>query len=134
MFAVPEIGSRVRVTTQFKNYYYKTAKAQPFVEHVHEGVVLPSWKHDEMYTFNMTGDKNFPKRNIALRSVIDLKILSGGEAKKLEMNLTVKAYKVESKGKIYLVTKANTKYTCTCVGFQYHRKCKHVTAVHAKVG
>jgi hypothetical protein len=87
-----------------------------------------------MYTFNMTGSKDFPERNIALKNVVNLEILSGGKARLLEKNLEVKAYKVESKSKVYLVTKADTKYTCTCIGFQYHRKCKHVTAVHAKVG
>ena len=134
MFAIPQVGSRVRVTTRFNNIFYKTTKTQPFVEYVHEGVVLPCWKHDEMYTFNMTGSKDFPERNIALKNVVNLEILSGGKARLLEKNLEVKAYKVESKSKVYLVTKTDTKYTCTCIGFQYHRKCKHVTAVHAKVG
>jgi SWIM zinc finger len=134
MFAAPEVGSKIRVTTRYRNHYHLTAESEPFVDNVYEGVVLPSWKHDEPYTFNMTGTRDFPERNISLNKVVDLKILNGKAAKKLEKNLTVKAFKVESKGKIYLVTKADTKYTCTCIGFQYHRKCKHVTAVHKKVG
>jgi hypothetical protein len=132
MFAIPPVGSKIRVTTRFQNHYYLTADKQPFVDNVYEGVVLPAWKHDQPFTFNMTGTKDFPERNISLERVVALKILSGGAAKKLEKNLKVKAFKVESKGNIYLVTKADMKYTCTCVGFQYHKNCKHVKEVHKR--
>lgn len=132
MFAIPPVGSKIRVTTRFKNNYYLTAETQLFQDNIYEGIVLPSWKHDQPYTFNMTGSEEFPERNISAEHVVDLKILSGGVAKKLEKSLTVKAFKVESKSNVYLVTKADMKYTCTCIGFQYHKNCKHIKEVNKR--
>jgi hypothetical protein len=134
MFQIPQVGSKIRVTTRYRNHYHLTAETQPFVDNVYEGIVLPSWKHDHPYTFNMTGSKEFPERNISLEKIVNLEILSGGAAKKLEKNIAVRAFKVESGKNIYLVTKTDMQYKCTCIGFQYHKKCKHVNAVHKKVG
>jgi hypothetical protein len=111
-----------------------TAEKQPFVDNVYEGTVLPPWKHDDPYSFNLTGTKEFPERNISLKNVIKLQVLSGGAAvKKLKKDLTVKTFKVESKNHVYLVIKKDMNYSCTCIGYQYHKKCKHIKAVHEKV-
>jgi len=134
MFETPTVGSKIRVTTRHRNHYYLTAESEPFEDFVYEGIVLPSSKNDHPYTFNMTGIKDFPERNISLQFVVDLKYLNGTAAKKLQKDLQVRAFKVESQGRTYVVTKAAAKYTCTCVGFQYRKRCKHVDGVHKKVG
>ena len=129
MFSIPAVGSVIRVTTKHRNIYIKDYLTKPFIFNVYEGTVLPHWKHDNINTFNMTGTKHFPERNISLENVVELTVLKGEQVKKLQKDLTVRAFKVESKGKTYLVTKADQKYTCTCIGFQYHKKCKHITGV-----
>jgi hypothetical protein len=47
----------------------------------------------------------------------------------------VRTFKINSKQKEYFVTlkeKSNT-FSCTCTGFQFRGKCKHVEAVVAKI-
>lgn len=41
-------------------------------------------------------------------------------------------FKVKSKDKEYQVILNNKQYTCSCVGFSYRRKCRHVDAVAKK--
>jgi len=132
MFKAPDVGSVVHVTTWFRNHYFLTADKQPFQDNTYEGTVLPAEKWDEPYTFNMTGIRGFPTRNISLQHVIKMDIL-GGKAKRA-VKSDIRVFKVESKSNVYTVTKDGAKYSCTCVGFQYHRTCKHSKAVHAKVG
>ncbi len=42
-------------------------------------------------------------------------------------------FKVLSNDKEYYVELSRGKYTCTCTGFTYRGKCKHITAVAEKV-
>ena len=41
-------------------------------------------------------------------------------------------FKVESKGKEYQVILKNNHLSCSCIGYGYRRKCKHITAVAEK--
>lgn len=46
----------------------------------------------------------------------------------------VRIFLVKSKEKEYNVSvRDNSKYTCTCTGFSYRGKCKHVEAVRSKL-
>jgi hypothetical protein len=46
----------------------------------------------------------------------------------------VRAFKVNSKGKDYIVeVSAANKMSCTCIGFTYHGKCKHIEAVRSQL-
>lgn len=134
MYAIPTVGSSIRVTTRHQNINYLTSETQPFVEYTYEGRVLAAMKHDQPYTFNMTGSGFVRERNIDINRVIKLEMLDGSAVRTISKALGVRKFKVESKGKVYLVSKIDNKYSCTCVGFQYHRKCKHITGVHQKVG
>lgn len=50
-----------------------------------------------------------------------------------QINTTVRVFKVQSKDKEYIVElKDNTKYSCTCLGFTFRGKCKHITSVVKK--
>lgn len=44
-----------------------------------------------------------------------------------------RTFKVLSKGNEYFVELENGRYSCTCVGYTYHGRCKHITAVSEKV-
>jgi len=130
---IPTVGSTVRVTTRHKNIYYLTADKEPHVFNTYEGTVIPNNKWDEPYTFTMTGTKNFPTRNIHMDCVTHMKILKGSSK---AMDKSIRAFRISSKssGKVYVVVKNGTKYTCDCMGFQYRKHCKHIDGVHRKVG
>ena len=43
-----------------------------------------------------------------------------------------RVFKVKSKTKEYFVELSDYNYTCTCTGFNFRGKCKHITAVAEK--
>jgi len=45
------------------------------------------------------------------------------------VNKNTKRYKVKSKDKEYIVENTEGKYKCTCQGYNFRGKCKHITAV-----
>jgi hypothetical protein len=44
-----------------------------------------------------------------------------------------RVFKVQSKTKEYFVELSDYNYTCTCTGFNFRGKCKHITAVVEKL-
>lgn len=44
-----------------------------------------------------------------------------------------RTFKVTSKDKEYIVEFDSKRYSCTCTGFTYRGKCKHITAVMEKI-
>ena len=44
----------------------------------------------------------------------------------------IRVFKVKSKEKEYFVELSDYNYTCTCTGFNFRGKCKHITAVAEK--
>lgn len=131
-YQIPKVGSKIRVVIRHKNHYYLTAESNPFIENVYEGVVIPSEKWDQPFTFNMTGDKIISTRNIAVNNIIKMEIVGGAAAKLITTN-GIRAFKVKSKKNVYTVIKNGPTYSCTCIGFQYYKRCRHISGVHAKV-
>ena len=133
-YTIPQVGKTVRVTTRHKNINL-WVKGK-FYSNTYEGTVLPSNKWDARNTFNMTGDSRTRTRVIALSSVTDLRVLSKTarfeKVNKTEQN-PIRAFKVKSGDKEYVVTYDGKKANCNCVGFMYRRKCKHSAAVVEKL-
>ena len=44
-----------------------------------------------------------------------------------------RVFKIKSKDKEYFVELSDYNYTCTCTGFNFHGKCKHIDAVAEKL-
>jgi hypothetical protein len=44
-----------------------------------------------------------------------------------------RTFKINSKDKTYYVSLNKNKYKCTCTGFTYRGKCKHIDSVVAKI-
>ena len=110
---LPTVGSTISVNCQ---YYTGAAKF--------EGVVIKPYRWLSTDEFCLqTGNKAFPVSVINLVNVVDMKILKGSATK-------TRKFKVKgSKGDEYLVTFVNNNYSCHCIGFKYHSKCKHITKV-----
>ena len=114
---LPTVGSTISVNCQ---YYTGAAKF--------EGVVVNPYRWLSTNEFCLqTGNKEFPVSVINLANVVNMKILNGSASK-------TRKFKVKgSKGDEYLVTLVNDNYSCHCIGFKYHGKCKHITKVKEQI-
>ena len=117
MKTIPTVGSKIKVNCQFYTG-----------EVTFEGVVIKpyKWLQEEEFCLQ-TGKKEFPVSVINLKSIVNLEILTGSTSK--IRTFTVKG----SKNYEYTVTLSNEHYSCSCIGFKYHNKCKHVAEVQQKL-
>ena len=112
---IPTVGSTVRVQTRWGKY---------------EGLVIPNERWDSPGSFCLTGDRYIRSRNILPQNVLELEVISGSIQK---LDTDSRAWRVKSKSNTYVVTRVANKWNCDCVGFKYHRNCRHIKAVAAKV-
>lgn len=129
MIAVPEIGSKVRVTTRYLNAYIYRAEGEDYVTTVREGTVVQSVYKDPTMFAIRTGNPSYPVSAYDAKKVVSIELLSG---KFKNIDFGTKAWKVTNGEKIYLVTRVNGKYSCSCKGFLFRRDCKHIGAVEKK--
>lgn len=129
--AVPNIGSKVRVTVHDKDYYAYAAKKQREREYIYEGEVEKSIFSDPFYFAVRTGNPDHPVSEFSAKSshVVKIEYLIGGAS---QVSTETKAWKIKSKDKIYLVQRVNGKFSCTCKGFEFRRDCKHIGLVGKK--
>lgn len=137
----PEPGTRVRVTTE-PMFLPTIAVACPNLPHTTEGTVLKSEKWDSPDTFRMTTGKAYPVVSVVtLKRIMNMEYLDGEQAlvsAKPVIDVLTRVVrgsvnKKTGEANEYVVTKANGQYSCTCVGFQFHRTCKHIKQVMAEV-
>jgi uncharacterized Zn finger protein len=117
MLSIPNVGALIRVQTRFGT---------------HTGTVVPNERWDPPNSFCMTGDEHISVRNIMFHNVVQMDVLKG-EARRMAQGTGVRAFRVQHKKNVYTVTLNNMKYSCTCVGFQFHKNCKHIKAVSARI-
>jgi hypothetical protein len=117
MKSLPNIGSTISVNCQ---YYTGSVKF--------DGVVVNPYRWLGADEFCLqTDNKTFPVSVINLANVVDLKIVKGSTT-------TIRKFKVKgSKNDEYIVTLSGEHYSCPCIGFKYHNKCKHITKVKNKL-
>lgn len=127
---IPTVGSYVRVTVRYLNI--NAFETEQYKTETYEGKVVPNEKWDGPASFCMTGDKYIRVRNIRPDYVQNIEYISGSERK---IDVTgFRGFKVESKGKTYLVgVQHGRKFTCNCTGFGYRKTCSHVQAVAKRV-
>ena len=117
MKSLPNIGSTITVSCQ---YYTGSVKF--------DGVVVNPYRWLNANEFCLqTDNKTFPVSIINLANVVDLKIVKGSTT-------TIRKFKVKgSKNDEYIITLSGEHYSCPCIGFKYHSKCKHITKVKNKL-
>ena len=123
---VPNIGSRVRVTTRDKEYYVYATKE--WRDTTMEGIVEKSVFKDPFYFALRTGNEFYPVSEFNAKSerIVKIEYITGSSTL---ISTETKAWKIVSKGKVYLVTRIAGKFNCSCKGFEFRRDCKHVGAV-----
>ena len=132
MISIPKVGSIIKVTTRYPeiNIFAKSK----IRENVTAGVVVENDKLTPVGSFSITtGRKEYPVAIIAIRNVY--KIEEAGKTLKASIKKAApKVWKVKSSNgkETYTVTNNAGSWSCTCVGFQYHRRCKHIVAKKGK--
>ena len=124
-FAMPKVGSKVRVTIRTKDdFIFATS---PFKDQVFEGTILNAESWVRATSFCMTGDKNIRVREIPIDLVTNLEYLDGSTAAKVDVDneIQVKQVPGSKPGVFYTVTKVGSKVTCSCPGFGFRKKCRH---------
>lgn len=128
-FAQPTVGSQIRVTTRYKNHVLYIPGE--YVEKTYVGTVGSAHKFlaQNSFVLNTSNTPEFPRREIHLGNVINMEYLDGTTASKQQVS-SDKIWTIKgSKGDVYTVTRSNNQLSCSCVGFQFRKKCKHVTEV-----
>ena len=130
---IPEIGSRVRVTTLYPNGVAYRGKFDNFVANTREGVVVKSIFNDPFYFAVETGASDHPVSEFNSKSqhLVKIEYVTGGASL---VSTETKAWKVKSEDgkRVYLVQRVNGKFSCTCKGFEFRKDCKHIAAVGKK--
>jgi hypothetical protein len=134
MFSKPSIGKRLTVTTEYPK---KGFAPNVTSTHTKSGVVVKSEHYDDPSSFRLaTGDRNFPISVVPLDFVKGIIYEDGSKGDmKQEKIITVTAWEVKSdsrKGGSYTVTKDGNHYSCTCLGFQYRKSCRHVIKIKSE--
>lgn len=91
----------------------------------YSGFILPSAKYDPPENIRMsTGIRDFPIRIIRK----DLIIKIGDQDVCYKSKTTKDSVRLVegSKGMVYTVTTQNGRSSCTCIGFQFRKSCKHI--------
>jgi hypothetical protein len=123
---IPAINSQVVVTVRYRDIYYFAEKPYKLVTLTGKVVKSQKWVKADSFSLETT-DKEYPVKIIPVSWVTDIKIISG----KVD---TVNVYNVVgSKGDKYAVTKSANQYSCTCVGFKFAAKCKHIQSIKDKL-
>jgi hypothetical protein len=122
---IPAIGSVVEVTTKKRNIYYYSKDEYDYISYKGRIVQNERWVPSDSFSIE-TGNPNYPISIISLHNVSNVKILKG-------FKIPVRKFKVKGNQHEYIVTENNKHFSCTCIGFKYHSKCKHITAVKNKL-
>ena len=90
----------------------------------------PVWQ--KIQAINLaTGDAFFPMRALAMTDVVEIR--RGSEIVPVPLPMasdhSVKTWTINGfKNQVYTITEENGRRTCTCLGFNFRRACKHLDA------
>lgn len=128
MFETPAVNSVITVTTRFPET--NILATNTWRDNVYVAVqVLPPEKWFKPDDIKVTSDNpNLPFRVINMGNVVDLRYVDGHEAEQNRRQSGNFSVEINgSKGKTYTVTFVDgTPSTCTCPGFVYRQRCRHL--------
>jgi hypothetical protein len=125
MMNIPMPNSVVSVTTKYRNISYYSKDEFKYLTKKGKVIKSPKWVSADSFCIE-TGDPKFPVSVIKMTQVTNIELVTGE-------SISVRKFKVESKKGTYNVSVSGDHFSCDCIGFKYHSKCKHVTAVKEKI-
>lgn len=132
MFAKPEVGKTVTVTTDWTDYFRTYSKLSQLLSSIQKdtGEVVASESFDDPYSFRLyTGDATYPVSVIPLLRVSALDYSDGTEAEERDTPIEddVETWLIDGSGEQkYVVTRRITMWSCECKGYQFRRACRHI--------
>lgn len=121
----PTINSEVIVTVRFRDIYF--AASSPYKSRKFSGKVIKSQKWVSANSFSIqTTDKEYPVKIIPVAWVEDIQVISGSMQ-------DIQKFEVSGSKGTYTVTKSGDQYSCGCIGFKFHAKCKHIQSIKDKL-
>lgn len=118
MIKMPNLNSVVEVTTRYRtNTFFADKDGYQYFKTKGKVIVAPKGTSADSFAV-------FSNRLavINLGKVVDITYLSGG-------SIDIETYTVKGKGGQYQVIRNGQEYSCTCIGFKYHSKCKHINEI-----
>lgn len=125
MIKIPNIGSKIRVTVRHKNYSYYDSSEWKDTTFVGEVIQNDRWVAGDSFCLR-TGNEHYPVSTINVKNVVDISLISGTMS-------NIRKFRVKGTNE-YIVTLSGKHFSCECVGFKYHSKCRHITKVKDKIG
>lgn len=122
---IPSVGSVVEVTTKYPNIYYYSKDKYEYKSYRGNIINNERWVPADSFTIE-TGNPNYPISVISIHRVFNIKILKG-------YKVSVRKFKVNGSHGEYIVTQSDKHFSCNCIGYKYHAKCKHITSVKKKI-
>jgi len=118
MIKMPKIDSVVEVTTRYQtNTFFADKDGYQYFKTKGKVIVAP--KGTSADSFAVQSDR---LSVINLGKVVDILYLTG-------KSIDIQSYTVKGKGGQYQVIRNGQEYSCTCIGFKYHSKCKHINEI-----
>jgi len=115
---MPKIDSVIEVTTRYRtNTFFADKDGYQYV--TTKGKVIVAPKGTSADSFAVQSNR---LSVINLGKVVDIKYLSGN-------SVDIQSYIVKGKGGQYQVIRNGQEFSCTCIGFKYHSKCKHINEI-----
>lgn len=133
MFDKPEIGTNVKVTTDWSDFY------SGCVDHLRAirkrntliGEVVSGEEFDDPNSFRIaTNNSTYPISIVSLKQVVQL--INIDSCVEMDGDAVVEEARNEtwtvdgSKGNVYTITVKDEYWTCSCLGFSFRRQCKHI--------
>jgi hypothetical protein len=124
MLKIPSVGSTVRANLRFKNI--NLLDNREWSDVLLTGVVIKNAKWVGANSFSLqTNNKEFPLSIINMKNVTHIDLLKGSMT-------NIRKFRVKGTNE-YIVTLADNHFSCECVGFKYHGKCRHISQVKTKL-
>lgn len=116
---MPKLDSVVEVTTRYRtNTFFADKQGYQYFRTKGKVVVAP--KGTSADSFAVFSENRLAVINLG--KVVDILYLTG-------KSIDIQSYIVKGKGGQYQVIRNGQEYSCTCIGFKYHSKCKHINEI-----
>ena len=126
-YSKPKIGSKIAITFAFPSHVL--GYEGQMVSTQLTGTVLQETKHTPPNCMCLlVADSDVAIREIPMERVTALAYMDGSQVEREAVKNNIQEWQVDgSRGSVYNVIRNQSRWTCTCPGFQFRKNCRHIT-------